>query len=185
MSIKHVILGFLSWRAFTGYELKQVFAESSTLSWSGNSNQIYTPLVELHKEGLVSLEVQIQENRPARKVYSITEKGLAELRSWILLTPEPPVQRNVFLTRLAWADTLAPAEIDALFESYEEKVQTQLLLFRAREKHKDTPERTPREAYLWRKISENWLSFYQNELLWARTVRKELAEIKTEQEDTQ
>lgn len=83
MSIKYALLGFLNWKALTGYELKQLFAESATLSWSGNSNQIYTPLVELHKEGLVSVEVQPQEARPSRKVYTTTDKGLAELKSWI------------------------------------------------------------------------------------------------------
>jgi hypothetical protein len=39
MSIKHAILGFLSWQPSTGYELKKLFAESDTLSWSGNNNQ--------------------------------------------------------------------------------------------------------------------------------------------------
>lgn len=183
MSIKHAILGFLSWRAFTGYELKQLFAESATLSWSGNSNQIYTPLVELHKEGLVSVEIQPQEARPSRKVYTITEKGLAELKSWVLSTPEAPLQKNPFLLQLAWADRLEAEEVDALLETYEEKLRTHLLVFRARDQRKASPQRTPRETYLWNMISANWISFYEHELHWTRSVREELMKMKTEQED--
>ncbi len=184
MSIKYTILGFLSWKAFTGYELKKLFAESATLYWSGNSNQIYKTLVELHKEDLISLEIQPQEAHPSRKVYTITEKGLAELKSWILSTPEPPLQKNAFLIQLAWADQLESDEVDALLEKYEDELHTQLLLFRARDQRKVSPQRTPRETYLWNMISENWISFYENELHWIRTLREELVKMKTEQEYT-
>lgn len=182
MSIKYAILGFLSWRAFTGYELKKLFAESATLCWSGNSNQIYKTLVELHKEDLVSLEIQPQEAHPSRKVYTTTEKGLAELKSWVLSTPEPPLQKNAFLIQLAWADQLDSEEVDALLETYEDKLHTQLFMFRTRDQRKASPQRTPRETYLWNMISENWISFYENELHWVRKVREELVKMKTEQE---
>lgn len=182
MSIKYAMLGFLSWEAFTGYELKKIFAESDTLSWSGNSNQIYKTLVELHQEDLVSLEIQPQEDRPNRKVYTITEKGLAELKEWLLLTPEPPLQKNPFLLQLAWASQLSAGEIEGLLEKYEEKLRTQLLIFRGREQRKASPQRTPRENLLWNMISENWISFYENELCWLQKVRDELAKLKAEQE---
>ena len=182
MSIKYAILGFLSWRSLTGYELKQLFAQSATLAWSGNSNQIYTPLVELHKEGLVSLTIQPQETRPSRKVYTLTPKGLEALKSWVVSTPEPPVQKNTFLLQLAWADQLDAEEMDALFAAYEEQLQTQLLLFRGRMLRQDSPQRTPRETTLWNMIAENWLSFYENELGWAQRVHKELVQMKRESE---
>ena len=57
MSLTHTILGFLSWKPFTGYELKKLFSETDFIYWSGNNNQIYTTLVKLHKEGLVFEEV--------------------------------------------------------------------------------------------------------------------------------
>lgn len=183
MSIKYAILGLLSWKAFTGYELKQLFAESATLSWSGNSNQIYTPLVELHKEGLVSLEIQPQEVRPSRKVYTVTEKGLAALKSWVLSTPQPPLQKNSFLLQLAWADQLKTEELLVLLETYEEKVQTELLVFRVKDQRSVSPQKTPRETFLWSMISQNWIAFYENELHWIRKVREELLKMKIEQED--
>ena len=69
MSIKHAILGFLSWSPLTGYDLKKRFMGSTTLYWSGNNNQIYRSLVDLHQNGFVTKEVQQQEKLPARKIY--------------------------------------------------------------------------------------------------------------------
>jgi PadR family transcriptional regulator, regulatory protein AphA len=182
MSIKYAILGFLSWKAFTGYELKKLFAESDTLAWSGNSNQIYKTLVELHKEELVSLEIQPQEAHPDRKVYSITEKGQAELKSWLQATPEPPVQKNSLLLQLTWADSLETEEIESLLQAYQEKLHTQALMFRLRDQRKAAPRRTPREILLWDMISDNWISFYENEIRWVSKVREELDKLRTEQE---
>lgn len=183
MSIKHAILGFLSWHSFTGYELKKLFAESATLHWSGNSNQIYKTLVELHNENLVSLEVQHQESHPSRKVYTITEKGQAELKKWVLSTPEPSARRNTFLIQLQWADQLNADELDALLEKYEAELRDQLLMFRAGEQRKTTTPRTPREAYLWDMVSENWISFYENDLNWVRKLREALGKMTILQED--
>ena len=41
--------------------------------WSGNNNQIYKTLVQLHADGLVESEVQQQENYPTRKEYRLTD----------------------------------------------------------------------------------------------------------------
>jgi PadR family transcriptional regulator, regulatory protein AphA len=182
MSIKHAILGFLSWQPYTGYELKKLFAESDTLSWSGNSNQIYKTLVEIHQENLVTLEVQPQADKPPRKIYTITEAGLAELKSWLLTTPQPPLQKNPFQLQLAWANQLETHELLDLLASYEEKLRIQLAIFRERDRRKAAPNRTPREAFLWQAISENWTSFYENEIRWIQKVRDELRKMDSGQE---
>ena len=178
MSIKHAILGFLSWTPLTGYELKKLFAESTTMHWSGNNNQIYKALVELHREELVTLEVQHQDDHPSRKIYTITEKGRSELRQWVLSTPEPPQIRNSFLVQLAWADQLEADELDALLAQYEEEVTVQLAMAgEQKQRNRNSPQRTPREAYLWQMIAENQISFYESELNWVRAVRRELGVI--------
>ena len=45
MAIEYAILGLLSWRPFSGYELRKFFSESVALYWSGNNNQVYPTLV--------------------------------------------------------------------------------------------------------------------------------------------
>ncbi len=190
MSIEFAILGLLSWRPLTGYDIKKMFAGSSALYWSGNNNQIYTTLVKLHQDELVSREIELQEDSPSRKIYSITAKGQAELKKWLLSEPEAPQLKNSFLIQLAWADQLNPAELDALLEKYAAEMQMQLSMLQVQAHQRNlspsgTPRdayinpalaRTPREAVLWNMIQENWISFYQNELNWVTKLRSQLEE---------
>ena len=57
VSIKHAILGILSFKPLTGYDIKKIIQESSFMYWSGNNNQVYKALLELHDKGFVTNEV--------------------------------------------------------------------------------------------------------------------------------
>ena len=172
MTIQYAILGLLSWRPFSGYDLKKVFADSAAFYWSGNNNQIYKALVQLHEEGLVTQEIQHQESLPAKKIYTLTEKGRAALKQWVLFTPELPQFRNTFLIQLAWADLLDGDELDALLAKYEKEVRVQMLMQQEKANREEaSPARTRREAYLSEMISQNIISAYENELSWVRKVR--------------
>lgn len=176
MSIQYAILGYLSWQPFSGYDLKKLFTGSLSFHWSGNNNQIYRTLLQLHDEGLVTQEVQYQEDRPPRKVYTITDAGRHALRQWLLSAPELPQLRHTFLVQLAWADGLAPGELDALVARYEDEVQVQLLMCREQARRGGpNPARTPRERYLWQMISEHRITTYEGELAWVRRLRQGLA----------
>ena len=190
MTIEYAILGLLSWRPLTGYDIKKMFTGSAVLYWSGNNNQIYTTLVKLHENGLVSREVEFHADSPSRKIYSITEKGKVELRQWLLGETEPPQLKNSFLIKLAWADQLSVEELDALCGQYESDMQMQLAMLQTQKQQNNiTPAgilrnayvntalaRTPREVLLWNMIQENWISFYENELKWVRRLRKQLSD---------
>ncbi|MBI5960912.1 MAG: PadR family transcriptional regulator, partial [Chloroflexi bacterium] len=159
MGIKYAILGLLSWTPLTGYDLKKMFAELPTLYWSGNNNQIYRTLVELHRNHLISLEVQPQADHPPRKVYTITPRGQADLRQWVMSAPEISQIRNTFLIQLAWADQLSALELDGLLAEYEGEVQVHVLMLRTQQ-HRNTiaPARTPREIFLWDAIMAHWIA---------------------------
>jgi DNA-binding PadR family transcriptional regulator len=188
MSIDYAILGLLSWRPLTGYDIKKMFSGSAAFYWSGNNNQIYTTLVKLHKHGFVTREVEPQEGNPPRKIYSITAQGRVELKKWLLCEPEPPQLKNTFLIQLAWADQLSTEELDALLGKYEAEVQVQVSMLEKQKQEKNigssgkvrdayinaAQARTPREAVLWGMIQENWISFYETELKWVRKLRKGL-----------
>lgn len=177
MLIKYAILGFLGWRPMSGYDLKKFFEDSQILYWSGNNNQIYRTLVDLHQEDLVTLEIKQQENYPARKVYTITDKGRQVLHQWLTSAPEMPQLKHAFLVQLTWADSLTHQELNHLLEEYENEVQMQLLLARTPPQQTMLSQaRTPREAYLWSMIHENLCARHENELTWVRKLRQELAQ---------
>jgi DNA-binding PadR family transcriptional regulator len=177
MDLRFTILGLLSWRAASGYDLKRIIADSEVFYWSGNNNQIYKSLVELQNEGLVSHQVQIQESLPAKKIYTITEKGRAELRQSLLAEPEPPELRKGFLIQLAWAEVLSDEEILDLLEKYEQEIDSRLRMYQAQAARSgNNPDRSQREAFLWKRIAENLVAAMQAELDWARQTRQALGE---------
>ena len=58
MNIRYAILGFLSWKPLSGYDLKKMFVESVFIYWSGNNNQIYKELIQLTREEMVTNEIK-------------------------------------------------------------------------------------------------------------------------------
>lgn len=177
MDLRTTILGLLSWRPASGYDLKRIISSSEVFYWSGNNNQIYKSLLELQNEGLATHQVQVQESLPAKKIYSITESGLAELRKSLLMTPEVPEVRKGFLIQLAWAEILTDDEILRLLERYETEVADRLQIYQAQAARPGGgPERSRREQYLWKRIAENLIVATQAELDWTRQTRRAVRE---------
>ena len=124
MSLMHAILGFLSDQPQTGYDLKtERFDESVAHFWPADQAQIYRTLEKLAEQGLVESHVEIQEGRPNRKVYQITEAGRAELAQWLRTYQPIPAYREPFLIQLFFADILPNETIlrllQAQFEAHE------------------------------------------------------------------
>lgn len=181
MSIQYAILGLLSWKPSTGYDLKKVFEESPYLYWSGNNNQIYKSLMQLQKEDLISGETIHQDGAPSKKVYALTKKGISALKTWILSGTEAPEVKKPFLIQLAWSDMLSNQELEQLLSDYEKTIETQLTLQKEKyDREKDWPNRSPRETFLWNMVSVNLMSTFQSELDWSRKVRKQLQRFNSE-----
>jgi PadR family transcriptional regulator AphA len=175
MSIKYSILGFLSWKSMTGYDLKKLFQDSLFLPWSGNNNQIYKALVELHKEELAEQTIEHNDDSPSRKIYTITEKGEKALKLWVQSESELPVLKNMILGKLAWADCLSKDEINTILQRYEEMVHNQFLLHQEKRKREEVfLKRTKREEFIWEMIWDNGSSYYKNELKWVTKLRNGL-----------
>lgn len=172
MSIKHAILGFLSWRPMSGYDLKKAFGEVDFVPWAGSNNQIYNSLLELQRDGLVSFEVLQPERGPARKLYTISAAGTGELDRWLAAGVQLPEWQNAFMLQLAWADRLGAGELDALLADYERRVAVQLAMVReAGRRTRIEPGRTLRERFLWERIAANRAGFFERELAWVRETR--------------
>ncbi|MHB8514503.1 MAG: PadR family transcriptional regulator [Dehalococcoidia bacterium] len=109
MSLKHALLGILTYAPMTGYELKQFFDSSVQHFWNAELSQIYPTLKGLEEQGFVDRHVEVQQNRPNRKVYEITARGRDELARWVR-EPAPPADlRDPFLIKIFFGSEL-PAE---------------------------------------------------------------------------
>ena len=82
MDVKTILLGSLFDKSMSGYDLKKLFSLSFAFFSGLSYGSIYPALKKLEQEGLIIMKLEIQENAPNRKVYTITEAGkLAFLES--------------------------------------------------------------------------------------------------------
>ena len=107
MSLSHAILGLLTVTPMTGYDLKtQAFDNSVTHFWQADQTQIYRTLATMAESGWVESTLEIQPDRPNRKVYHITEIGREELLRWLRTEQPLPVHREPFLVQMFFAGEL-------------------------------------------------------------------------------
>ena len=106
MSLKHGLLGLIgSDGSMTGYELDKLFKNSLAYFWQAKTSQIYRELSAMEDAGWLSSERVVQEDKPNKRVYSITGQGREELINWITSPHELShgTIRSTFLMRIFFA----------------------------------------------------------------------------------
>lgn len=83
MALEHALLVSLSEQAASGSELTRRFERSIGHFWTATHQQIYRTLRRMEADGWVSVDVVPQADRPAKKVYAVTDAGRAGLRRWL------------------------------------------------------------------------------------------------------
>lgn len=116
MSLRHAILGFLSFKSLSGYDLKKAFDHSIQHFWPANQSQIYRTLARLSEEGLVNMEVIEREERLDMKVYHITKAGQEELHRWLSTPLQATDFREPFLIQVYFGGKLSDEEFIALLQ---------------------------------------------------------------------
>ncbi len=127
LSLEHAILGLLSERERSGYDLKtRCFDDEIRSLWTADQAQIYRTLDRLQAQGLVQARRKRQTGRPDRKLYSITEAGRAELLRW-LVSPQPlPASRDAFLLHLYFSAPVDDESLTAVLRARRDGHQTRL-----------------------------------------------------------
>jgi len=125
MSLKHGLLGMLNYEPMTGYELDKEFKETLAHFWQALPSQIYRELDTMEKKGWLVSERVVQEEKPNKRVYSITDKGKTEFLDW-LSSPGADIEnatrvKSVFFMRLFFAAETSREQALALLNSYREQ----------------------------------------------------------------
>ena len=141
-TLKFAILGLLSRKKMTGYELTKEFETSLCEFWSAKHSQIYPELRHLHEEGLVEYEIEIAGTSLEKKLYSITGQGQAEFTAWLekrrRLQPTP---KDEFRLQLFFSDALSPEQRTAVLQDQLEQHRERLKhLLANREKFDGVPD---------------------------------------------
>jgi DNA-binding PadR family transcriptional regulator len=177
MSLEYAILGFLNYHPYTGYDLKKIFDSSIRHFWAADQSQIYRTLARLTEQGCAEMEKVPQDDRPDRKVYSITHAGRAEFMKWLSGPPPHVDMRTAPLIQVFFAAQLSDEEILAKFEDFAEilravlaqyeQIPGQILPFQQEIS-------SPREHFFWLLTLDNGVRSMRASLAWAENVIEQL-----------
>lgn len=109
----------------SGYDIKRFLEGTIANFWSESYGQIYPTLKQLEAEGLVAGRDDESGGR-GRRVYTLTEDGLATLRGWLREPPEPDVPRYEISLKLFFGDQLPVETAVAHLESHRERHRAML-----------------------------------------------------------
>lgn len=113
MNLRHFILGLLARQPMSGYDIKGYLESFDWLISSPSFGSVYAALHCLLKDDLVTVKVIHSRDRPARKVYTITETGRRALQAWISEPLDSDASLREFVMRLMVADSLSHAGLIA------------------------------------------------------------------------
>jgi DNA-binding PadR family transcriptional regulator len=173
MSLYYALLGIIDTgqRAYSGYELKQIFDSSMQFYWNATYTQIYNTLSKMHKQGLLTMEIVHQDDRPNKKMYTITDTGRKKLQAWVAHPYKIQKARNAMLVQLTLADRLDDAHVVALLEEYQRKVAERLATFKSSAVQGILQRaRNDRERFFWKVVLEKGVRTYETELSWLESV---------------
>ena len=86
MALEHALLVSLSERPASGLDLARRFDKSIGFFWQASHQQIYKTLGRMEKDGWVTSTVVVQQGRPDKKVYDVSDAGRLAVQAW-LATP--------------------------------------------------------------------------------------------------
>jgi PadR family transcriptional regulator AphA len=97
---RYAILGILTQRPMSGYDIKKEMDESTQYFWQESPGQIYPILAKLLREKLVTCTNSSTSGSRVRNIYKITATGLKELKTWLAQDVMHPTPRNELLLKL-------------------------------------------------------------------------------------
>ncbi|MCL2188487.1 MAG: PadR family transcriptional regulator [Defluviitaleaceae bacterium] len=115
MSLKHGLMGLLNQKPMTGYDLDKLFNASLVFFWPAQYSQIYSELDKMEKKGWLTSQRVIQEDKPNKRIYTLTPAGKGEFLGW-LSTTEIDLKssfsiKSEFLMRLFFAGYASKAQV--------------------------------------------------------------------------
>ena len=117
LDTKILCLGVLVDGDASGYEIRKAFEEGALGHiQDAGFGSIYPALNKLNTDGLVTVRSFAQDGRPAKKVYSITDKGRLAFLDALMGPPAPDRLRSDFLFLMMHAPLLPPRQVEAMLD---------------------------------------------------------------------
>ncbi|KQV04753.1 MULTISPECIES: PadR family transcriptional regulator [unclassified Kitasatospora] len=116
MALRHAVLAALLDGEYSGYQLAKAFDIGVANFWHALPQQLYAELAKLEKEGLLSGRQVLQEGRPNKRLFRVTEAGRAELEAFAETVAKPSFIRDDLMVKVQAADLIGTAAVIAQLE---------------------------------------------------------------------
>jgi PadR family transcriptional regulator, regulatory protein AphA len=128
LSPEFALLGFLYEQPSHGYDLHQKLVTELGFVWHISQSQSYNILNRLETRGDISSTLLEQEKLPPRQVLQITSKGRSRFEEWLEMPTGSSVRaiRLEFITRLYFAQRIAPGKIQPLLDSQSAEINASI-----------------------------------------------------------
>lgn len=126
----HLILGMLTVRDWSAYELAEYVDKGLTELWPRARRQLYNAPKTLVTQGLATT-TQHATGRRRRTVYSITPDGRRALRDWLATAPAQASLEFEGLVRLLLADEGSREDLRATLRTVREQARQSRAVFEA------------------------------------------------------
>ncbi|WP_331767130.1 PadR family transcriptional regulator [Embleya sp. NBC_00896] len=106
MALRHAVLAALLDGEYSGYELAKVFGLGVANFWHAVPQQLYVELAKLEREGLVAGRQVVQESRPNKRLFRVTDAGLTELEQFAAASAKPSFIRDDLTVKVQVVDRI-------------------------------------------------------------------------------
>ncbi|MEU3273621.1 PadR family transcriptional regulator [Saccharomonospora sp. NPDC006951] len=111
MALRHAVLAALLDGEHSGYQLTKIFDRGIANFWYAAPQQLYAELTKLESAELIAGRHVVQQGRPDKRVFSITDAGLAELEAFAARPAKPLLLRDDLAVKVHVVDHIDPGPV--------------------------------------------------------------------------
>jgi PadR family transcriptional regulator AphA len=119
-TLGYAVLTLLARASLSGYDLAQRMQKPIGFFWQVQRSQIYPELAHLEEQGYVQHQLIVQQDRPSKKLYTLTAAGRSALATWVTQPPTPAPARHELLLKVFAIWLANPEAALALFRMQEQ-----------------------------------------------------------------
>lgn len=171
--LSYGLLSLLSTKPMSGYKLTSII----NTYWRSTHSAIYPLLSQLELNGYISSTLKEQSDKPNKKIYTLTHKGIGALNDWLLSDSSPAVNRDEMILKLFCIKGLDNIMAEKLFDQFEKNCHKRLdeykrLIQTIKQKCSDGDDVTSETTFGTFIIIQRSLSHVMLDLEWCEWARK-------------
>ena len=147
---KYAVLGILSFKPMSGYDIKKFYEHSVANFWSASYGQIYPILKQLAQERLATRSIRKQVGKPDRHIYAITKKGREELQHWLVEPTGRQIGRHEILLKLMFGQQISISDNIRQIERFRNRQESELAEVNQMQERLNTAETDNPNVPFWR-----------------------------------